>query len=334
MKPKIKLYFTDFWPVFNIEKNYFTELLSERFEIEISPENPDYIIYSVFGTDFLRYNCTRIFYTGENVRADFRDCDWAFTYDFSKDPRHYRLPLYPLFGDIMQLTLPRPDPEQILRQKTNFCNFIYSNASNKTRMDFFTKLNAIKKVDSAGRLLNNTNKKIENKLDFIKSYKFTIAFENESYPGYTTEKIFEPMLVNSVPIYWGNPLIGEDFNTKSFLNYHDFENERELIERIIEIDGKDELYMEMLSETFFKNNIPNKYVDPNNILDKFVKIFNTDIEPVALSTPTAKQGIARESFLRKRDALYKICSFKRKFDNFNLHKIKVKIQKMKEKKDG
>ena len=294
--------------LFNIEDNYFTELLSERFEIEISPENPDYIIYSAFGTDFLRYNCTRIFYTGENIRADFMDCDWAFTFDFSDDHRQYRLPLYPLFGDIMQLTLPRPDLDQILREKTNFCNFIYSNAANKIRMDFFTKLNAVKKVDSAGRLMNNTNKKVENKLDFIKTYKFTIAFENESYPGYTTEKIFEPMLVNSIPIYWGNPLIGEDFNTKSFLNYHDFETEQELIERIIELDNNDELYKKMLAEPFFKDNTPNKYVDRNNILDRFEKIFNTDIEPVALSTPTAKHGVARDIYLLKRDAVFKICS--------------------------
>ena len=38
----------------------------------------------------------------------------------------------------------------------------------------------------------------------------TIAFENSSFPGYTTEKIFEPMLEGSIPIYWGNPRVDED----------------------------------------------------------------------------------------------------------------------------
>ena len=41
---------------------------------------------------------------------------------------------------------------------------------------------------------------------------FTIAFKNDSYPGYTTEKIYEPMYVNSLPIYSGNPLVYRDFN--------------------------------------------------------------------------------------------------------------------------
>ena len=74
--------------------------------------------------------------------------------------------------------------------------------------------------------LNNVGGPVKNKIDFIMDHKFTIAFENSSYPGYTTEKIFEPMLVNSIPLYWGNPLVDRDFNTKSFLNFHDYGNRR------------------------------------------------------------------------------------------------------------
>ena len=39
--------------------------------------------------------------------------------------------------------------------------------------------------------------------------------------GYTTEKVVEPMLVNSIPIYWGNKLIGKDFNKSSMLVVED-----------------------------------------------------------------------------------------------------------------
>ena len=49
---------------------------------------------------------------------------------------------------------------------------------------------------------------VSNKMDFIKDYKFVISFENSSNPGYTTEKLIEPMLVNSIPIYWGNTEVG------------------------------------------------------------------------------------------------------------------------------
>lgn len=326
MKRKIKIFFTDFWPVFNIYDNYFTNLLSKRYDLEVTSENPDFLLYSVFGTDFLRYNCTRIFYTGENVRPDFNDCDWAFTFDLLKHERHYRLPLYPLFGNVLKLTLPQPSPLKTLNEKTNFCNFIYSNSGPKLRREFFHKLNIIKRVDSAGRLYRNTDKKIKDKLSFIKSYKFTIAFENESYPGYTTEKIFEPMLVNSIPIYWGNPYINQEFNSKSFVNVHEFSSIDEVIEKVIELDNNDNKYLEMLAEPFFKNNIPNECVKPDNILAQFDKIFNTDIVPVATKQTNNKL------YLTGRDALFKINNLKDKIENFNLQKIKIKLMKYHERK--
>jgi len=59
------------------------------------------------------------------------------------------------------------------------------------------------------------------KINFIKNYKFTIAFENSTSPGYTTEKLWQPMLSGSVPVYWGNPEVDRMFNTRSFVNVHE-----------------------------------------------------------------------------------------------------------------
>ena len=73
-------------------------------------------------------------------------------------------------------------------------------------MDFFVKLSKYKQVDSGGRTLNNIGGPVEDKMEFIKDYRFVISFENAEYPGYTTEKIIQPMFVDSIPIYWGNPL--------------------------------------------------------------------------------------------------------------------------------
>lgn len=55
-----------------------------------------------------------------------------------------------------------------------------------------------------------------------KPYKFSIAFENAWYPGYTSEKIVTSMLAGTIPIYWGNPDISREFNSASFINCHDF----------------------------------------------------------------------------------------------------------------
>ena len=90
------------------------------------------------------------------------------------------------------------------------------------------------------------------------------------------------MIVYSLPIYWGNRLVYRDFNTKSFLNYYDFKNENELIERIIELDNDDNKYIEYLKEPYFHNNEVNEYMNPQNVLRRFEHIFNSDKEPIAL----------------------------------------------------
>lgn len=84
---------------------------------------------------------------------------------------------------------------------------------------------------------------VADKLDFISQYKFNIAIENYSKPGYTTEKIMESFVSDTVPIYWGNPLINEDFNPSAFINLHDFFSIEDAVQRIVEIDNNDKEYL-------------------------------------------------------------------------------------------
>jgi len=105
------------------------------------------------------------------------------------------------------------------------------------------------------------------KIEFLKRYKFNIAFENASLPGYTTEKLVEAMAARCLPIYWGNPLIHREFNPKSFLNYLDFPHEDALIARIVALDESDALYRQHLAETYFPHNRPNEFFNLDRVLD-------------------------------------------------------------------
>jgi alpha(1,3/1,4) fucosyltransferase len=275
----IKINFSDFWPNFNKERNYLVELLKISYTLEIT-DKPDFLIYSVFGNEHKKFNCIKIFYTGENVRPNFAECNYSFSFDFINSPKSYRLPLYAWWAPANELIKqPDLDAKKILSEKTRFCNFIYGNPNATKRIAFMQKLSKYKQVDSAGTFMNNVGRIVTEmeKVDFIKDYKFTIAFENTEYPGYTTEKLVQPMLAYSLPIYCGNPLIGKDFNTKSFLNYSDFSSEEELIERIIEIDQNDELYMEYLQQPYYNNNEVNEFIDPENILRQFHNIFDQQV---------------------------------------------------------
>ena len=84
------------------------------------------------------------------------------------------------------------------------------------------KLSKYKRVDSGGRHLNNIGGPVDDKLEFQKDYKFSIAFENSAFPGYLTEKLPEAVIAQTLPIYWGDKLVHRDFNTARFLNYPDF----------------------------------------------------------------------------------------------------------------
>jgi len=270
---KIKINFSDFWGGFNKTDNYFYRILSEYFDIEIS-ENPDYLIYSVFGSLHRNYNCVKIFYTGENIAPDMNYCDWALTFDYLDHPCHYRLPLYVLSEDKYYNLLNKKVEENLFNRK--FCAFAHNNGGAKKRNDFFHKLCKYKKVDSAGPAMNNTGYIIGNrKQEWVKEYKFTFAFENDAYrlenPGYTTEKILHAMCANSIPLYWGNPEVYKDFNTKSFVNYYDFKNEDEMIEYIIYLDNNKDEYMKLMREPWLYE-IPetNKR---ENIKDFLYKIF-------------------------------------------------------------
>ena len=174
--------------------------------------------------------------------------------------------------------LSRPKVIEDSMAKRKFCNFVASNGNCQDRNRFFTELSKYKKVDSGGRFMNNIGQPVSDKRKFQSEYKFSIAFENNAYrPGYEwyiTEKVMEPMSVNSIPIYKGGDRICDDFNTKSFINYHDFSSEKDVIEYIIELDKDDNKYLELLKQPWFIDyNIPdNNKIE--NIKSFLYKIFN------------------------------------------------------------
>ena len=275
MKKKIKIDFSDFWGGFDKTNNYFFNLLKEEYDVEIS-NSPDYLFFSVFGNQHQNYRCTKIFYTGENIAPPLGQYQWSFSFEYSDDSRNYRLPHYLLYDGYYELVRDKVIEKSMANRK--FCNFVASNGNCQERNQFVQQLSKYKKVDSGGRWMNNIGYAVDDKLKFQSEYKFSIAFENNAYrpqhPGYTTEKIMQPMTVNSIPIYWGNPLISKEFNTKSFVNFYDFGYTGNMIEYIIELDNNSEKYLEILKTPWFTDNIIPETNKIENIKSFLYKIFN------------------------------------------------------------
>jgi len=287
IRNKIRLDFCNFQPNFSKTDNFFYRLLSERFELELC-DQPDFLIYSPYGHEHCLHSGIRIFYSGESDLPDFSECDYSVASIKLDDPRHLQLPLYILSEGAETIIKKRDNVEMIMASKTKFCAFViggYNPRKNHNRVAFFQKLSQRKRVDSAGTKFNNIGgggpRNPRSKIEFLRPYKFNIAYENRSLPGYTTEKIFEPMVARCLPIYWGDPDIYEQFDPRSFLNRADFSSDEALIEKIIELDNDDAKYLEYMRQPYFYGDEPNLFFDRQRLLDFFEKIFTTKIMPVA-----------------------------------------------------
>ena len=288
-KPILRLGFTD---TFDAISNFFVTILSEDFKIIRDDFNPDYLIFGDrnFGSNNVNYNdrrCIKIFYTGENERPNNYHCNYAISFDHVDNEQQYRLPLYVIYDfdnqhrDVNNTKTVDRDPSDLIKKfKDKFCSFVVKNGACEKRNYFFQRLNEYKRVDSGGPLFNNIGYVLERgdgavaaKMKFLNDYKFNLCFENSSYAGYTTEKLYEAYMFGTVPIYWGSPTIECDFNPKAFLNWHDYQDDDAFMEAIIEVDTKPELYEQMYMEPLFHSwkEPYNKYLDMNRFRTWFKK---------------------------------------------------------------
>ncbi len=290
----MKIHFVDFWGSWNPKNNWFTDGIMKGEKIEVTHNNPDIVVYTPFGNSHKNYNCKKIFWTGENVRPKYDECDLALTFDYDENEKNIRLPLYAVhYWNIVNewgIANGYNYDNFLLRKKEEpkhqkFCTFIYGNGTIginqwgnyqdgvQKRNDLFNKLNAYKKVDSAGSFGNNVGYYVNSdapKINFIKNYKFTFAIENSSFPGYSTEKMMDPLIAHSVPIYWGNPRINEEFDDSSFINCHNFVNNNEIVEYIKELDNNKELYDKMYYQPVMEK--MSKYFDFSHIKEKILSL--------------------------------------------------------------
>lgn len=283
-KQIIKINFCGFWSSFKKDNNLFYIMLSKYYDVQIS-DNPDFLICSNRGKPFeyMRYDCPRIMFMGENLSPDFTVFDYVIGFDYLDfEDRYFRLP-FAFHSDDAKPWIPKKlslvEAKTILSQKKYFCNFIYRHKSaNGMRENLFYELTKYKPVISPGSYLNNQHTQgcswMEKK-EFLKLSKFTIAGDSIDYPGFFTEKIIQPFQRHSIPVYFGNPRINDDINIKSFVwcKSTDESEIKATIERVRYLDTHDEAYLEMLMECPLvrEDYLADKY----NELEKFlVNIFS------------------------------------------------------------
>lgn len=208
-------------------------------------------------------NNIKIFYAAEAEYPDFNIYDYAigFCKDLKLNDRYISLPSpYIMFNNFITTNVNNIDTKEKakieLYNKTGFCNFLYSNYNAHPFRDYlFYEISKYKHVDSLGKHLNNVNVPgtgfqghQRDCINIKNKYKFSIASENASFPGYTSEKILTSLEAHTVPIYFGDPQICNIVNPNCFINCNNLSSIDEIIHLIKKIDEDDDLWCDMISQ--------------------------------------------------------------------------------------
>jgi hypothetical protein len=281
-KPIISLNFSDCPPQF---ENFFLPILEEKYSIRRG-ERPDFLVYALTGHRHRLYNCVKIYVHHETYPPNWKECDYAILPIWSPDPRQLHVPIFAFDRPPDPLIRGQIDWDSVFRSKTRFCALLssYADRSVVRRIRFFEALNQRRKVDSVGRAVNNCGfagiPGHEAKFEFYRPYRFIISFENKERLGWTTEKMYDPLAVHAIPIFWGDRNASKYFNPDSFINAHDFQSHDELADYVCHVDRTPDLYKKYLRATPFRDNLPPEEFSRERVLHFFEKIFAARIKPV------------------------------------------------------
>jgi hypothetical protein len=153
----------------------------------------------------------------------------------------------------------------LVNTKKYFCAYLYS-YDVPYRVEIFNAVSKYKNVSAIGKSCSNIENTCRgtynseytyNDLAVIKytEYKFVLSLENGIECGYLTEKLINPILANSIPIYAGPNDIFDIINKNRIIYVYDFENFDKLNEYIQKVDTDEDLYNSILSENIFTGKI-------------------------------------------------------------------------------
>jgi len=262
--------------------------------IEYIDENTDICIYTYDDdVEFNINNCINVFINGEKeIKYENSDIAIITTKDFIYTNNIY----FPqIFSSLWER---RHNYKNILNNtKEKFCAYMYS-YDLEYRVNIYNFICNYKKVDSLGKSCNDNfegdrniynENETYNDLAVIKysKYKFVLALENGIVDGYITEKLLNPLLAGSIPIYAGPNDAFEIINKKRVIYIYDFTDYYDLLDYITKVDNDDTLYNSIISEPIFVGNI---HLDnyENYLQDKIMKAFGLKNKNILIKNNNSK----------------------------------------------
>ncbi|KYR00802.1 glycosyltransferase [Tieghemostelium lacteum] len=127
-----------------------------------------------------------------------------------------------------------------------FTSYCATEGSN--RIHYMESLMKYIKVDSYGECLNNIELQGEQRFNTTKKFleiakrKFYFSFENSMCPEYLSEKAYQCLNSNVVPVIMAHPSATKLLPTGSYIYVGDFSSSKELADYLVYLDQNDEMY--------------------------------------------------------------------------------------------
>lgn len=312
-KPPLSVSFHNFWAGLDLETSFFVRALRSRFDLRIESLGRDLQLFSVFGhrlpQSVVHSPALKVWFTGEVRDPQFivYDLHFGFTANALLPGRSFRFPLWSTnidwWGGRGPLAIERLLAPRRFSPKPKFCNFIYSNPMS-FRAEVFHRLDRRRRVDSLGGVANNAGGRVADKMAALANYQFTLAFENCRSPGYVTEKLLEPLAAGSIPIYWGAPEAGSDFNPAAFIDATDFPSLDALVDHVLSLADEPAACRALAEAPIFPEGAVPYHHRPEFFLDRIEEALATpelravgrDLNPLLLPPPPPE----KQSFLKPR----------------------------------
>lgn len=197
-----------------------------------------------------------IWYTAENLRPPLGNWDQYWSFDpTSVAGRNSYFPIWwRLFPELLapvrvdtseedrvgrtltldEFTSPRLTP---LRRRPRFA-CLFTSHPEPTRMSIVRALESIGQVDIYGPW---NGRPVASKAEIASEYRYVICPENDVYPGYVTEKVFDAWACGAVPIWSGIDREGY-VNPSAVVNLQSLPSLDALIERVAHLERDHSAY--------------------------------------------------------------------------------------------
>lgn len=295
VKPKVyhctkdKLYHEyNQWGPDDFDKNWFARFLRYHF-----PNNKQRInFFGPLGWPFFirnKFDGKKVFYTSEDVEHNFTKLnlfygDYALDYvDFAmgfgekNEEKYLRFPYWIL--TTFDPTSNEDDIRNKIREintlkyeKFEDCVLINKHDKKKTRTLIYDDIKDILNIKSAGKWRNNTDelwtKYNNDKMAYLKRFRFNICAENDNTNGYVTEKLFDAFLCGCIPLYYGsfnNPEPGL-INKNAVIFWNNNGDNSKNVEIVRKLNTNVEYYNDFMSQIKLTDTAT-EYV-----IDRFIKL--------------------------------------------------------------